>query len=132
MKYLGIDYGQKKVGIAVGDSNSRLAMPLKVVRADSVSRLLEKVREVIFLEKTEKVIIGISEGKTAIETKAFGQNLSTKTNLEIDYVDETLTSKEAQNLSQIAGINRKKRKEMEDAYAAALILQSYFDNHEFE
>lgn len=128
MNYLAIDYGRKKIGLAIGDVRSRLAEPLVVVRGDNQKGLIEKVEKVIQIEKIEKVILGISEGEMAVETKEFGKKLFEKTGIEIICQDETLTSKEAQNYSIQAHINRKKRHKMEDAYAAALILQNFLDS----
>ena len=59
----------------------------------------------------------------------FGKKLEEDINISVVFQDETLTTKEAQDLSQKAGIKRKKRRELEDAYSASLILQSYIDNN---
>jgi putative Holliday junction resolvase len=126
MKIIGIDYGRKKIGLAIADGP--LAEPLKVVRFESEEEALRKVEEAIKVEKVEKVVIGISEGKMAEETKEFGEKLKEELKIPVVYQDETLTTNEAQELSIRAGIKRKKRRALEDAYSAALILQSYVDS----
>ena len=126
MKILGIDYGRKKIGLAV--SEGLLAQPLKVLRYKKFNILCEQLEKKIKALGIEKIVMGISEGTMAEETKEFGRRLQEKLATPVEYQDETLTTKEAQRLSIEAGINRKKRKKMEDAYAAALILQAYLDN----
>lgn len=117
---LGIDYGERKIGLAI--SSGKLAQPLKVVHS------LSEILDIINKEHVEKIVIGISEGQVAKNAKKFAEELKEKTNLEVVEIDETLSTKDAQAMAMEAGIKRKKRKAMEDAYAAALILQSYLDN----
>jgi putative holliday junction resolvase len=127
MKILGIDYGQKKLGLAIGDTQSKLAEPLRVVKFETQQEALRKLGQILRTEQIKKAVVGVSEGDMAQKTKRFGRALSEKQDVEIYYQDETLTTNDAQRLSIKAGIKRKKRREMEDAYAAALILQAYFD-----
>lgn len=126
MRTLGIDYGRRKIGLAIADG--RLAEPLKVIRYSDIKILGEKIKQFIEKEKIEKVVIGISEGEMVKETRDFKKRLEKEVNISIDEFDETLTSQDAQTLSIQAGVNRKKRREMEDAYAATIILQNYLDN----
>lgn len=127
MKILGIDYGRRKIGIAIGDTDSRLAEPHSVVRVRSMEGAVRKVVNVVEVEKVEKVVLGISEGEVGKESRQFGEILAKKCGVTVEYEDETLTTKEAQRLAIEAGIGQKKRKAKEDAYSAALILQSYLD-----
>jgi len=120
MKILGIDYGRRKIGIAVSESG--LSEPLKVLRVEGFDDAVSKVKKVIESEKPVKVVVGISEGEMGEESKKFANEIEAET------FDETLTSQDAQRLSIEAGVSRKKRKGMEDAYAAALILQNYLDS----
>lgn len=129
MNILGIDYGERKIGIAVGDTESKFAEPLMVVRYTDEEKALDKVGQVAKLERVEKVIIGLSEGKSAENTKEFGRKLSRELEIPVEYYDETLSTKEAQNLSIQSGMKRKKRKSMEDAFAASLLLQKYLEEN---
>ena len=63
----------------------------------------------------------------AKETRMFGKRLKDKANLPVIYQDETLSTHDAQDLSIKAGIKRKKRRSLEDAFSAAIILQSYME-----
>jgi putative Holliday junction resolvase len=125
MNILGVDYGRNKIGLAI--ATTMLAEPYKVIRAKSLKDAVKKVEKVIRAERAEKVVVGISEGKVAKETKEFAEKLGEALNLPIVLQDETLSTQEAQRLSIEANISRKKRHELEDAYAAALILQNYLD-----
>lgn len=128
MRILGIDYGKRKIGLAL--SEGKLAEPFKVIRAVSSGDMVKKVIEVIKVEKVERVVVGISEGQMANETRNFLSAISNKlSTIKFEIFDETLTTQEAQALSRAAGIKRKRRKELEDAFAACVMLQSYIDNH---
>ncbi len=120
MKILGIDYGRSKVGLALGESG--LAEPLKVIHIASFDEAIQKIESEIEREKPDKIVVGISEGAMGAESKDFARRIGA------DTFDETLTSQDAQRLSIEAGVRQKKRKGMEDAYAAALMLQNYLDS----
>lgn len=132
MRLLGIDYGRKKIGLAFGDSITRLSQPHSVIRFESEEEGLKRVLSFFAKasqdKKVSKVVIGISEGKMAEETKNFGKKLEKQLGIPVVFQDETLTTQEAQELSIKAGIKRKKRRELEDAYSATLILQAYLDS----
>jgi len=122
MKLLGIDYGKRKIGIAVADGN--LSKPLKVIRINSFLDAADKIKRLVADLGIEKIVVGISEGKMSKECIEFAKLLGA------DTFDETLSTQDAQNLSILAGIKRKKRRNMEDAYAASIILQGYIDSNE--
>lgn len=122
MRTLGVDYGKSKIGLAIGVGS--FAEPLRVVRINSFEDAIAKIEKEIEIEKPDRVIVGISEGEMGEESKKFAEELEAVT------FDETLTSKDAQKLSIEAGIGRKKRHQMEDAYAACLMLQNYIDSLE--
>lgn len=126
IKTLGIDYGRAKVGLAIGVNS--LAEPLKTLRYKDIKILLKQVIEVIKVEKVDKVVVGISEGAMAEETKRFVSVISHVLLVPVETFDETLTSQDAQRLSREAGVSQKKRKNMEDAYAASIMLQNYIDS----
>jgi len=127
MKILGIDYGKSKVGVAFADGP--LAEPYKVLHVESLDDAVKKVLNVVQELEVEKVIVGISEGKMAEETKKFAETIrSTLYPIPLVFFDETLTTFNAQTLSREARIPQKKRHAMEDAYAAAIMLQNHLDS----
>jgi putative Holliday junction resolvase len=125
MKLLGIDYGERKVGVAL--AISALAEPLTVIHYSEESELLAKIKRIVEEEGIEKVIIGVSEGSSEESSRQFGVRLASYLQIAIEYEDETLSTEDVQRLTIEAGIKRKKRRKLEDAYAATVILQNYID-----
>lgn len=123
MKILGIDFGQKSIGLAI--SQGYLAEPWQTIKK---GKNLEKIiADLCRKEEIGLIIVGISEGKMAEIQKKFGQNLAKISQLPVEFWDETLTSKEATQKMAEAKVRKKKRKEKEHAFSAALILQSFLD-----
>ncbi|OGZ27999.1 MAG: hypothetical protein A2427_03235 [Candidatus Nealsonbacteria bacterium RIFOXYC1_FULL_40_7] len=124
---LGIDLGERKTGVAM--CVGKLAEPLMVVRHNSEIELIEKLTVLAKEEEIEEIIVGVSEGEMGRRQRAFGQKLETETSVPVKYWDETLSTKDAQRMSIEAGKGRKKRREMEDAYAATVMLQAWVDEN---
>ena len=123
---MGIDFGRAKIGLAV--SEGFLAEPYSVIRYEDEKELLEKIKVLVDKEKIDKVVVGVSEGKSAEEATSFGEKLR-EMGLEIAFFDETLSTVSAQELSREAGMKRKKRKALEDAFAASVMLQSFLESN---
>jgi len=125
MRYLGIDFGSKRVGVAVGDGENRMAFPHAVISNDK--NLLPEIEKIIAKEKIEKVVIGESKdfkgepNKIMGEIEKFKKILTEKTKLEILLEPEFMTSAQAEHLQG--------KNEMHDASAAAIILQFYLDKN---
>lgn len=125
MKTLGIDYGRRKVGLAYAEFS--LATPLTVLRFESEGQLFDELKRLVAKEDIERIVVGVSEGEMEDESREFGRQLMARIELPIYFQDETLTSYDADRLAREAGKGAQKRKEMEDAYAATLILQEFLD-----
>jgi putative Holliday junction resolvase len=125
MKILGIDYGRSKMGLAFADG--RLAEPLKVIRYENTKVVAEQIKKVVAEYGIEKVVVGVSEGEMGEESKNFSLSFAKMLEIPVETFDETLSTQEAQILSREAGIHQKKRHEMEDAYAASIMLQNFLD-----
>lgn len=123
MKYLGVDFGGKRVGIAVSDESGKMAFPHSVILNNG--NLLAETERIIKEEKINEIIIGESKNfagepnKIMEEIEKFKGTLEEKTGLKVWLEPEFLTSVQAK---QVQGEN-----EMHDASAAAIILQSYLD-----
>lgn len=121
-KYLGIDWGEKRIGLALGDNEVKISSPFKVVSD------LDEVIEVIKQEEIDKVIIGDplemanNKGEMSDKVDSFVKDLEERINVPIIKVDERLSSKAADAL-----VGDKKTKSSRDAMAAMLILQTYLD-----
>lgn len=124
MKYLGVDYGKRYLGLAISDGE--LAALYKTLEVSSLSDALDKVLNVIQKEKVNTVVVGMPEsGEIRALTKKFISKLQ-KQQVVVEEIEETLTSKNANKLMIELGVGQKKRK-LIDMTAACLILQSYLD-----
>ena len=121
MRYLGIDFGSKRVGLALSDESGSMAFPHKVI--DNDGNLLNSVLEIIENEKIESIVIGHSvdnEGKDNpihTATKEFITDLTLETGLPVHLEEEQFSTQEA--------IRLQGRNDKTDASAATVILNSY-------
>ncbi len=129
-RYLAIDLGGKRTGLAVGDDVTRIATPVDVLEIPPGPRLIEAIRRAIAEQGPDAIVIGLplnmdgSEGEAAKSVRAFGAMLAEATSLPIEFHDERLTSRAAE--LDLAGLyTRKGKKRRLDAVAAARILSGY-------
>ena len=120
-QYLGIDLGEKRIGLATGDSLTKMALPFKTVA--NFSELLELISE----DEIEVVVLGAPRKMSGEDANSklwlqFVQKLKSQTNFKLILQDERLSSKGADAL-----FGSKKDKASRDENAAAIILQSFFD-----
>ena len=133
-RYLGLDYGTKRIGLAIGDDDAKIASPLNTieVRGDLASHV-QAVLTAVEKYDVDAFVIGLplnmdgSEGEQAKVTQTFGAELARRTGLPVHYFDERLSSHAAQELLQPAELTRKKRKAVEDSVAGQVILQAFLD-----
>ena len=121
MKYLGIDYGEKRIGVAV--SKGSLADPVAVIANDATAAA--KIRKLAQDYGAEMIVVGISEGVMAQKSREFAAQLA-EMGLRVEFHDETLTSKQAQ--ASLQHKSRQFRAKPQDAYQAAVMLQDWLDN----
>jgi putative Holliday junction resolvase len=129
---IGFDYGQKRLGVAVGETATRLAHPVAAIdeeaneaRLAAIARLVEQWRPAGFVVGLPRHADG-GEHEVARLAGRFARRLRARFGLPVAFVDETLTSAEAASRIREAGRRARTRGEL-DAHAAALILQSYLD-----
>ncbi|MFW5487809.1 MAG: Holliday junction resolvase RuvX [Desulfovibrio sp.] len=131
MKVLGIDYGTKKCGLAVADTELGMAFARNVLPRKDNESLLLYLAEMIEAENIKEVVMGLPVDMQGEETlitrqaKNFGNKLAARLQLPVHFHDERLTSVEAQERLREAGFSAKKAKKNLDAEAAAIILRSY-------
>lgn len=136
MRVLGIDYGERRIGLAVTDPTRTIASPLDTLqrragRRPPLSRLAEIAREL----EVEALVVGLpldlqgNETSWCREVRAFGDALASRLEVPVTYVDERLTSVQATRAVRSVGLGKRERerKERVDASAAALILQAWLD-----
>ncbi|OGE16487.1 hypothetical protein A3F00_01675 [Candidatus Daviesbacteria bacterium RIFCSPHIGHO2_12_FULL_37_11] len=123
MKYLGVDFGLKRIGLAI--SAGEFASLYKVISVSSLSDAIDKIIREIREIGVDKVIVGMPEGETGKAAKRLINGLK-KEGFNVETADETLSTQNAGKLMIEMGVSRKKRK-TSDAQAAAEILQCYLD-----
>ncbi|MFO7636572.1 MAG: Holliday junction resolvase RuvX [Clostridia bacterium] len=135
MTVLGIDFGDRRIGIAKSDALGMLAGGLDTIAWDrDINVPVEKIVELIRFHKVGKVVVGMprnmdgSHGERARVTDDFAAVLRGKTDVEIIFWDERLTSKSARRTMQEKGIKTGHHKSDVDRIAACYILQSYLDS----
>lgn len=133
MRILGVDHGERRMGLAISDALELTARPLDVVTVKSVEQALEAVRLAAAAQEAEKIVVGLplnmdgSEGPQAKTARAFVERLRGVVALPIDMSDERLTSVGAEDAMLAADLSRAQRKKRRDAVAAQMILQTYLD-----
>lgn len=129
MRYLGVDYGLKKVGLAL--SEGQIASPLKVLGISGLNDAVSKILNIISKEEIDRVVIGVAEsGESKNTAKKFIQKLKLDLGdkqVSVIEVDETLSSNLAKNL-MVEMNTSAKRRQKEDAYSAVIILQNFLDS----
>lgn len=123
MKYLGVDFGLRRVGLAVSEGS--IASPFKTIEVKDFSDAVEKVFQIAEKMKFSKIVVGLPEGKIGRTVAGFIKALKKK-GLDIVGADETLSSRQA-ILSMIAQNIPKEKRKSSDAAAAAIILQEWLD-----
>jgi putative holliday junction resolvase len=133
MRILGIDYGEKRVGLAISTPVGFIAQGLPTIeRMDGVD-YLEELAGVIKEKEVVKIIVGLPKnmndtiGEKAEEVLEFVETLKSKFNLPVHTVDERLTTVRAHKVMSGAKISSKRKKKRVDMIAAQLILQCYLD-----
>lgn len=133
MRILGIDYGDKRIGLAVCDELGLTAQGLATIVRKDMERDIEAIAECIREYHVEKIVIGYpvmldgTEGVQCEKVNRFVDILQSRFPLSVIKWDESLSTKEAERILIEANMSRKKRKQVVDKLAAVIILQGYLD-----
>jgi len=133
MRILGLDVGEKRIGIAISDPMGWTAQGHSVLKRGKLEEDMAYLSRLCNELQVEKLVLGLprnmngSLGDKAHEIQAFGRLLSEQLHLPIEYMDERLTTVNAEKILLQGDVSRKKRKEVIDKMAAVLILQTYLD-----
>lgn len=130
MKFLGLDYGKARVGLALGDSSAKVAVGKGVLEGLSQNKLIAKIKAVVSLEQIDRVIVGLplnlqgEPTQMTIEVQRFVEKLRNHMTVPVQTFDERLTSAMADRLMQTDPHSHGKQ----DQVAAQIILQNYLDS----
>jgi putative Holliday junction resolvase len=133
MRSLGLDIGDKRIGVALSDPGGILASPFTIVNRTDDRADVEAIINIVNQQGVKQIVVGLprsmdgSIGGQAEKVKSFAQKLSSQTEVPLEFRDERLTTVSAKRLMQSAGRKKTDKKARDDAIAAALILQSYLD-----
>lgn len=138
MRSLGIDFGERRIGVAVSDDAGRIATPLTTVERSSDRQALRALADLARHEGISRLVVGEPRGldgragEAAARARRFAAKLSAATGLPHVMVDEALTTSEARRRLRAAGVDLRRHPERLDAAAAQLILQELLDSERAE
>lgn len=133
MKALGIDFGERRIGLAISDPTGRFALPHGVVERDTDRRAVYRIVALVREQGVERLVMGEprgldgSIGEGVERARRFGRKLQKASGLDVTFVDEALTTVEAIERLREAGLDRRDRPELRDAVAAQILLQQALD-----
>ncbi len=131
MSILAIDYGKKRIGLAV--SSTFIATPLESILADEPETVFAKISEIIKEHSVGKIVLGLplnmngTESEMTKEVRSFAGVIEKKLQIKVDFADERLTSRDAESKLALSEKNWRKRKKKIDSASACLILQNYLE-----
>lgn len=135
MTFLGFDYGEKAIGVAVGGLQSGLAQELDTVRYGRAGPDWRHISRLIEQWQPQALVVGLpcnmDDSPSAMTQAAarFGNRLGTRYNLPVHMVDERLTTVAARNVLSASGVPVRRHQARLDKLAAKLILQAFLDEH---
>ncbi len=133
MRILGIDYGEKRIGLAISDPLGITAQGLPTIEYSNIQEALQKIMTIISEKEIGEIVIGLpkhmnnSLGESARAVLSFGERLKTHTGIPVKTLDERLTTARAHKAMLEGNLSRKQRNDRVDMIAAQLILQNYLD-----
>jgi putative Holliday junction resolvase len=131
MRVLALDFGSKRIGVAVSDSLGITVRPVETMRRSSVERDIARLKFLVEELEAEAVVVGLplrmdgTVGDAARNAMRFIERLQTKLDVAVFTQDERLTSYEAEQMMIERGLGREQRRARSDEFAAMIILQDY-------
>jgi putative holliday junction resolvase len=131
MRFLGIDLGERRTGVAVGDDVTGTVAPVSVITQPRGPALVTELLAVIQCHEPHALVLGLplnmdgSEGEAARAARTFGVQLAAATGLPVRFQDERLTSYAADQHMACTGRTHRQKRDLRDALAAAEVLRDY-------
>lgn len=130
---IGFDFGSRRIGVAVGETSTRIASPLGAIEGEANEARFEAIGRIVEEWKPAGFVVGRppphpdgKEHAVALLAEKFGRRLEARYKVPVTYVDETLTSAEAESSLKRTRTRAGSKSDV-DAFAAMLILQSFLD-----
>lgn len=133
MRALGIDFGEKRIGLAVSDADGRWALPLTTIERRTDRRAIYRIAELAAAEKAEVLVLGEplkhdgTAGEAVRRVRRFGERLGRVSGLPVHWINEALTTVEATQRLREAGLDRAEDNGRRDSIAAQILLQEALD-----
>lgn len=133
MKVLALDIGEKRIGIAVGDTETKIAIPLNNMSAQEVLSLSVSFRNLVGDHEPELLLVGLpltlagQEGKQAQGIRRTAQRIAASLGIPLAFEDERLSSAQAKRYLREAGFTEKEMRGKIDMLAASIVLQAFLD-----
>jgi len=134
MRYLALDIGQTRIGIAISDANGKVASPIEVLPAQEVINHSKSFRRLLEDWEPEALVCGLpytlagEEGPQAQRIKELGNQIARNCDLDVIFVDERLSSKEAKRILREQGFDERSMRGKVDMVAASIFLQAWLDS----
>ncbi|MCK4799919.1 Holliday junction resolvase RuvX [Candidatus Parcubacteria bacterium] len=133
MKILGIDYGNKRIGLAISDVDRKLASRFLTLKNKSLKGSIEEIKNIIMDKEIGEIVVGLpvglrAESNQTRKTNNFVDYLTKEMNISIKKINEVFTSKMAEENLRDAGVKSEEIKKIIDQEAARIFLQDYLDN----
>jgi putative Holliday junction resolvase len=131
--WLGVDWGQRRVGLAMSDPTGVIATPFQVLEVHGDGAAIRGILQVLEPHKVDRIVVGLplslngSESPQTLKARCFAEKLASKTRVPVFYIDERLSSRQAERDLIGMGVRRERRKETVDSVAASLLLQAALD-----
>ena len=131
MKYLALDYGLKRVGVAVSDPEGRMAFPRCTLARDTRDGFFSELLALLERERPDAVVLGLplhvdgTECLTTLQVRNFAASLKRRMALPLYWIDEALTSRQAESDLREAGLSARAIKQVVDQQAAVRILETF-------
>jgi len=133
MRVLGLDIGDRRIGVAISDETGAVAQGRGVFLRRGEHQDLSYFADLCRRERVGVIVVGLplnmdgSEGKQAAKVRAFAAALAERTGLPVEFLDERLTTVEADRVLSQAGLSERRKRKLRDELAAVLILQAWLD-----
>lgn len=137
MRVLGIDYGERRLGLATSDETGTFAFPAGVIERTKLARDMAALREVIREREIDRIVLGLPlhlsgrEGDAAGAAREFAARIERDLDVPVEWIDERFTTVDAERALREQGISgkrgKRKRKQLVDTTAATLLLRAWLD-----
>jgi putative pre-16S rRNA nuclease len=134
VRLLGLDVGDRRIGLAISDPNGQVAVPLRTLRRAAPDGVIDEIAALVAEESVEGIVVGLplrldgSSGPQAESVQEFVRKLLSAVEVPVTLWDERLSTVQAEQLLRRDGRSTRRGKGAEDALAAAIILQGYLDS----